>query len=109
MPSHSDAAPLRVYMVPVCAEHGHKLGYGDRGERLCPEGCVNPRAEWLPLASITAIMKMLRDPSDELVLAMVRSEFDPHINGPNTVQRNQAVKDLGTIANEIERAVVHGR
>jgi hypothetical protein len=49
------------------------------------------------------VVEALRRPSDDLILAMVRSSFDPHIKGPNTVQRQTAVNDLGTTADFIER------
>lgn len=51
----------RVYMLRVCAEHKLKLGYGDQGERLCPAGCVSPRAEHVAVVPIHDVVKLVRE------------------------------------------------
>lgn len=49
------ATPGRSYMLLVCAEHGLKLGYGDKGERLCPAGCVGPRAKHIVVVPVVEL------------------------------------------------------
>lgn len=57
-PAQSD---WREFMLRVCAEHGLKLGYGDKGERLCPAGCVSPRAQHIVVVPLKDVLALLRE------------------------------------------------
>lgn len=65
---------------------------------------VERRGSWIwPRATPSGVVDTLRNPPDDLILTYVRSAFDPHINGPNAVQRAQALHDLAAVADWFER------
>lgn len=90
------AEPLPDLRAWVVYEHG--------GGRYVTHEQRDHWKEPVRVVALDDLLKMLRQPSDALVLAVVRSSFDQHINGPNTIQRSTAERDLRTVADEIERA-----